>query len=248
MRKQAGFTLIELLVVIAIIAILAAILFPVFAKAREKAKTASCQSNLKEIMLAVLMYTNDYDEVTPPSLVSYPGNPEPHFYPDRQYPAEILQPYIKNERIFFCPGDPNPLKWSYVPDSWEISYGPNVQLSPLGNQKPWADGGICQLRLAALQVPAETVGWCDVRDICSSSTVTWPGFAGPASQWTGDYTYGFGDSVAYAGVTRHNSGINVGWMDGHVKWQKINGTTWQEACGLPGNFVNEIRWWSVEQD
>jgi prepilin-type N-terminal cleavage/methylation domain-containing protein len=64
-RKRTGFTLIELLVVIAIIAILAAILFPVFARARENARRASCQSNLKQIGLAVYQYTQDYDEKCP---------------------------------------------------------------------------------------------------------------------------------------------------------------------------------------
>ncbi|PJB63475.1 MAG: hypothetical protein CO095_16425, partial [Armatimonadetes bacterium CG_4_9_14_3_um_filter_58_7] len=63
--NRSGFTLIELLVVIAIISILAAILFPVFAKAREKARTASCQSNLKQLSTAMLMYVQDYDEVHP---------------------------------------------------------------------------------------------------------------------------------------------------------------------------------------
>ncbi|NCO34930.1 MAG: hypothetical protein AUJ92_00850 [Armatimonadetes bacterium CG2_30_59_28] len=69
MRRDKGFTLIELLVVIAIIAILAAILFPVFARAREKARTASCQSNLKQIGLAMMMYVQDFDEVYPALLV-----------------------------------------------------------------------------------------------------------------------------------------------------------------------------------
>ncbi len=96
MRKKSGFTLIELLVVIAIIAILAAILFPVFAKAREKARQASCSSNLKQIGLACTMYFQDYDE----RLLHYrheaPGNTSILW-------RDMIAPYIKNTQIFTCP-------------------------------------------------------------------------------------------------------------------------------------------------
>ena len=96
MRK--GFTLIELLVVIAIIAILAAILFPVFARAREKARQTSCLSNVKEIMLAIHMYAQDYDETL---LIAS------HWYmPDdstRVYWYQAVQPYIQNTQILRCP-------------------------------------------------------------------------------------------------------------------------------------------------
>jgi prepilin-type N-terminal cleavage/methylation domain-containing protein/prepilin-type processing-associated H-X9-DG protein len=96
---RSGFTLIELLVVIAIIAILAAILFPVFARARENARRASCQSNLKQIGLGVLQYTQDYDEK----------------YPIRDHGGSNartgiwvnLQPYIKSEQIYQCPSETN---------------------------------------------------------------------------------------------------------------------------------------------
>src|SRR3972149_1546144 len=100
--KNKGFTLIELLVVIAIIAILAAILFPVFAKAREKARTASCQSNLKQIGLAVSMYKKDFDETFPPhwqNSVSGVGT----LCDDNNWRliwAELIIPYVKNTQIF----------------------------------------------------------------------------------------------------------------------------------------------------
>lgn len=98
-RTRPGFTLIELLVVIAIIAILAAILFPVFAQAREKARQASCQSNLKQIGSAVLMYTTDYDGVYPPSYMFPLGWRRcPHYIW-----TDMLQPYVKNWGIFACP-------------------------------------------------------------------------------------------------------------------------------------------------
>jgi len=89
-----GFTLIELLVVIAIIAILAAILFPVFARAREKARTASCQSNMKQVSLGIIMYMQDYDESFPLYAGDLPQNWD-----------RTCMPYIKNEQVFSCPSD-----------------------------------------------------------------------------------------------------------------------------------------------
>jgi prepilin-type N-terminal cleavage/methylation domain-containing protein/prepilin-type processing-associated H-X9-DG protein len=97
-RQRAGFTLIELLVVIAIIAILAAILFPVFARAREQARRSVCVSNMKQIGLSLGMYLQDYDEIFPP------GGPK-SWEKGRNLLAVQLQPYCKNEQIFRCPSD-----------------------------------------------------------------------------------------------------------------------------------------------
>src|SRR5437660_10137204 len=95
--RKSGFTLIELLVVIAIIAILAAILFPVFAQARESARRTACLSNVKQIGLAFQMYSQDYDETTP--AVIHNTNLGPND-PDFWY---IVQPYVKNVQMFYCP-------------------------------------------------------------------------------------------------------------------------------------------------
>jgi prepilin-type N-terminal cleavage/methylation domain-containing protein/prepilin-type processing-associated H-X9-DG protein len=112
MVRRSGFTLIELLVVIAIIAILAAILFPVFAQAREKARAISCLSNIKQIGTASMMYAQDYDETLVPAGMRYAHqnlqcfngntnfNSNPRAWVDWEVP---LQPYIKNEQIFVCP-------------------------------------------------------------------------------------------------------------------------------------------------
>jgi prepilin-type N-terminal cleavage/methylation domain-containing protein/prepilin-type processing-associated H-X9-DG protein len=101
-RRKSGFTLIELLVVIAIIAILAAILFPVFAQAREKARQASCISNMKQIVLAELMYAQDYDEMVT-SLWRYGLDAQSAPNLNTEYWHIFLQPYIKNYKIFICP-------------------------------------------------------------------------------------------------------------------------------------------------
>src|SRR5260221_9370599 len=111
--KKKGFTLIELLVVIAIIAILAAILFPVFAQARESARKASCQSNLKQLALAVGMYKQDYDE-------TYPlGGWRPNGVGTNDW-QNTIAPYVKNKGVYRCPSsseldeDPNnPRSWNW---------------------------------------------------------------------------------------------------------------------------------------
>ncbi|MFS8808278.1 DUF1559 domain-containing protein, partial [Synechococcus sp. R6-10] len=103
---KRGFTLIELLVVIAIIAILAAILFPVFARARESARTSSCLSNVRQIATGIMMYIQDYDE-------TYPAATNISRAFNTQWPQlrTLIQPYVKNDKIWFCPSEPRPSFW-----------------------------------------------------------------------------------------------------------------------------------------
>jgi prepilin-type N-terminal cleavage/methylation domain-containing protein/prepilin-type processing-associated H-X9-DG protein len=134
--RRRGFTLIELLVVIAIIAILAAILFPVFAKAREKARQTSCLSNVKQIMLGVLQYAQDNDETLPPGAIPKWVGLQVKWY-------DTLEPYLKNSQILTCPSK-----------SGSLGYGWNYQ--EFGYYEESHGTGWCTT-LGAIEAPAETI-------------------------------------------------------------------------------------------
>lgn len=117
MKRLKGFTLIELLVVIAIIALLAAILFPVFARARDNARKSTCQNNLKQLGLSVQQYMQDFDE-------KFPNTPYNWNATDPQVPKTALRPYTKNEQLWVCPSDSNwarangGISYSSMMDNW----------------------------------------------------------------------------------------------------------------------------------
>ncbi|GAB4465281.1 MAG: hypothetical protein OHK0029_35820 [Armatimonadaceae bacterium] len=159
-RTPRGFTLIELLVVIAIIAILAAILFPVFAQAREKARQTSCLSNMKQVGLAILMYAQDYDEVlTRQFYVSFSRAENPRW-------QDAVLPYARNTQIFTCPSFWNDTNNKFIPVPQRGNPGtPARQLGGyVWNVAYWGNGLSSNLRgpfdstpLAAIEEPASTI-------------------------------------------------------------------------------------------
>ena len=210
MRRKA-FTLIELLVVIAIIAILAAILFPVFAKAREAARKSSCASNLNQIVKAALMYSQDYDELVVPSWLNY----SPPGIGGSVYWQGLILPYTKNYQIYKCPShqlaaEPipaNPQYTSYAHQHNNLGWGGSVSL-------------------AAINSPSETIYFSDV-----GTHVSWAAFnQNPDRE---DFTLGGGganysrryDQQAHDATTvanRHTGTCNIAFVDGHVKAWKAS--------------------------
>jgi prepilin-type N-terminal cleavage/methylation domain-containing protein/prepilin-type processing-associated H-X9-DG protein len=207
--RPLGFTLIELLVVIAIIAILAAILFPVFARARAKARQTACLSNVKQLGLATEMYTQDYDEMLVPSAHRPPsgGGSPPNTAPI--WPAYI-RPYVRNEQLFVCP-DAKSRGW-YV-ETWgergRLPYGLNRDTEDRVNGLP--------LPLPVFEEPSRTIWIAD-------ST---PGSTGNPDKMRGFQITGDREPNTQAGIgERHNGGTTVGLMDGHAKWYKSS-SIWQ---------------------
>ncbi len=211
--NRRGFTLIELLVVIAIIAILAAILFPVFARAREKARQASCQSNEKQLALAMLMYVQDYDERLPMRWVERGS--------DDIYIPDMIYPYVKNAQIFECPSK----AYTYslylgeaTRSSKPLSYGwlggspshpgasATAACSVCGrtcSQNYHCFDGYRAVKLAVLQAPANTLM------IHEGFSVGCPDYD------NGNHT--FCDRTATPAYQTHNGMNNYAFMDGHVK-------------------------------
>ena len=230
---KKGFTLIELLVVIAIIAILAAILFPVFAQAREKARQTSCLSNLKQIGTAVQLYTDDYDETYPINLIvgTYAGTAVYDLWTfDQVWDSSqigrswggCIFPYVKNMKMFVCPsagkdtGAAAPHDWSLVTGkdyrgntSYFFSY--YIQLHP---------------SMAALKNPSEQA-FCVEYQNSRSYWAFYPMGANGTSidniTWDGS---GKTMPDAWPSIgNRHNGGGNVCFGDGHAKYLKHSAHT-----------------------
>jgi prepilin-type N-terminal cleavage/methylation domain-containing protein/prepilin-type processing-associated H-X9-DG protein len=145
--RRNGFTLIELLVVIAIIAILASILFPVFARARENARRSSCLSNTKQLGLGVLQYAQDYDEKLPASY-NVSGDAS------RNWWGINIQPYVKSSQLFFCPSDSvHALTATNLMARENVSYGYNFQYLDI-DPGTYAQGG---KSLAAIEEVSQTI-------------------------------------------------------------------------------------------
>jgi prepilin-type N-terminal cleavage/methylation domain-containing protein/prepilin-type processing-associated H-X9-DG protein len=222
--NRHAFTLIELLVVIAIIAILAAILFPVFARARENARRTSCASNLKQIGLGVMMYVQDYDETYPSAdryLSGSTGNITYWYYD--------IDPYVKNFQSFVCPSSSQgygPVANSYTWDQFNHSYvragnyGANYLVMRYVSSVNYPE-----VKIASIAAPASTYlimdsGYYLISPYYINTPYSYfylpgggglgvPKASGLPDRFVSDYNDG-----------RHFQGVNVVFADGHVKWLK----------------------------
>jgi prepilin-type N-terminal cleavage/methylation domain-containing protein/prepilin-type processing-associated H-X9-DG protein len=231
MRRRA-FTLIELLVVIAIIAILAAILFPVFGRARENARRSSCQSNLKQIGLGILQYVQDYDETLPRSRLYFPPGGGGNWRPWQNG----INPYVKSTQLFRCPSNnSNNVRIGNSSPAIAVSY---VAISGCGNYSasniggsgrpamPHDDGTATALAptvLSQLIVPSETLLVAELPVILSDGT-TW------------DDPYTWCTTAKTMEAQDHLGTSNYLFSDGHVKAMKPS------ATGRVRNY------WSVDDD
>ena len=234
MYRRRGFTLIELLVVIAIIAILAAILFPVFARAREKARQSSCLSNTRQLTLAFMQYVQDYDEVFP--TWGRTGWPPPTI-PYMTWWCEVY-PYVKNGPVFVCPTNSNGTSTgSYWGAPWiENWYVPSYGMN---NNLHGGNGGR-GIPLVMVKRPATILL---VGDSCHPMGADWR-FAWPiANEIIGGYpnacTVRPGQANAHRQEesTCHNGGSNIGFCDGHSKWMRDQ-EIWRQRADLL-NYTRE---------
>ncbi|MGC9318161.1 MAG: DUF1559 domain-containing protein [Armatimonadota bacterium] len=207
---RKGFTLIELLVVIAIIAILAAILFPVFARAREKARQASCQSNMRQLGLAMQMYVQDYDER----------------FTGRIVWNQRIQPYVKNHQLFECPSYDGSLR--YVTNGYCMTHYDIGGLAGIPGIRGGygvachTTGSTTGRKLADIKRPAEIILFNETTGGCTHHS-------NPGCRCSDVSTRGVGFHV----YPRHNDGSNFTFVDGHVKWLRkdtvLNNPTYWDA-------------------
>jgi prepilin-type N-terminal cleavage/methylation domain-containing protein/prepilin-type processing-associated H-X9-DG protein len=213
---KRGFTLIELLVVIAIIAILAAILFPVFAKAREKARQISCASNEKQIGLGFLQYIQDNDEIYPSS---YYGSKTSDSDMGADYKwMDAIYPYVKNEQVFDCPSDTESLPYKYRTGENYGSYGLNGAYGNAGdNQTPPRTAPTYNVTASMVVVPSTTV-WVTDNNNMANGTNTGGSQGFFWTNWTNNPTITTTEPRQLNNIVeRHIGRVNVLYCDGHVK-------------------------------
>jgi prepilin-type N-terminal cleavage/methylation domain-containing protein/prepilin-type processing-associated H-X9-DG protein len=245
-RLGSGFTLIELLVVIAIIALLAAILFPVFAQAREKARQTTCASNLRQVGMAVSMYVQDND--------AYPLHSSPSSQSPRTRWPDHIYPYAKSEAVFLCLSAPLGIfgkPWAHAPKLRFGGYGYNYQY--LGNARlPFVAAE------ALVERPSETLAFADTNGVRRDDntvgggeyTVDPPlpslrgsgrpsGFYGAGGE-CGSSTPGPGGwGCRSTPAERHTNLVDVAFADGHQKAMRLSALDDQNRDGARDNG-----WWN----
>jgi prepilin-type N-terminal cleavage/methylation domain-containing protein/prepilin-type processing-associated H-X9-DG protein len=241
---RQGFTLIELLVVIAIIAILAAILFPVFGRARENARRASCGSNLKQIGLGILQYTQDYDEVM---VASWYGDSRVASDSANNYKwMDAIQPYVKSTQLFDCPSSQAPRYrvrggtdyGSYVTNNGYYESGDlyNPPVSDYGGS-PTVSTPIGNTSLASLASPTTTALVMDGQAEAGTPIL------GYFCYWTNQSEVptlsNSNPRTFQTAVERHLETINVLYCDGHVKARKLADLVKPNSGGILSAFTRE---------
>jgi len=225
---RRGFTLIELLVVISILSLLASILFPVFARARENARRTSCLSNLKQIGLAFMQYSQDYDEAYP--LSSFPAG-------NNSWTAGA-QPYLKSTQLFRCPSDTG-ARWDAPAAPPADSYYTTSYI-----MNAWIAGTNPYAKLPALQRPASVIilaeANADVAQRDHFHPFYWtndPDMAFSAYMHGQTWDGGHNETTELA-LRRHLDTFNAMYGDGHVKATRWSQVWWQDASRgiLEGSF------------
>ena len=274
-QTRAGFTLVELLVVIAIIALLAAIIFPTFGKARESARRASCLSNSRQVVCAFMGYLQDYDDTMP--LAASNETPDSVVATWHMWTTRV-QPYVRNSNIMFCPSGGARLAENVKdsPRDWPlfVQYGMNVDYM----NKPSSDCSDFNVlpdqfgpptTLAAINQPAETImltenGQDGGRDANIGTAITYSP-AGFSATTTDTCSYGGwgsnpglwypdGPATSSTGMflARHFNGGNIVFCDSHVKWMRPEavaaGTDWAPGSDMTNvNIVDRSRYlWDLD--
>jgi prepilin-type N-terminal cleavage/methylation domain-containing protein/prepilin-type processing-associated H-X9-DG protein len=245
-HNRRAFTLIELLVVIAIIAILAAILFPVFARARENARRSSCQSNLKQIGLGMMQYTQDYDEHMPAGFLTNTGVP----YPDgvaRTFQSwrVAIFPYVKSVQVFNCPSADSILEWKGQYKITQAAYAYNWR-APVGTGITnvgihMGNNDTVGANLAAIEDVAGTIFVTE-----GSSALTrfnanfFPTEANLTSSGACVDSTNYSESICLRAP--HMDTMNTLFVDGHVKAMQ-----WKTILGSKTD-INVVRYWTTVAD